>query len=993
MQIFVFSWTQVRAHFCNVLNQLRLSLILVPMFKYLLVLSLLLPTGIVTGQGWERVFDGGGIGQINDIAATPDGGFIMASNYNGISRAHLLKTDADGFLQWTKDYFLDTQTSGEAIAVTKDGGYVISGFQRATLPLNSPRKAYLMKTDAFGEVEWTYVFPGNGNDAEALDVLELPDENAFVVCGYQKNIAALEDFLVFKVDAGGALVWSNTFGAPDIQEKGFALSLDLNGDLLIAGERRDGPSDFYIVHVLTDSGISDWDHTYGFFDGQGNKANDVARDITVTSDGNFVLTGQSNVLPDGVGILMKFEGSGNHKPMWQTNFSRADLFGLAKTADGGFLVTGNRPSTDAQEELFMARVDAEGEKVCQVSVGRPGVDRGYSIVATPDGGAVAAGSGELFVGPFTEESLYMVKMDKNCVVFTSYIAGKIFHDYNTNCVRDANEPGLEDWIVKIESPNYTRYAAARTDGTFEILVDTGTYLIQLFPPNDSWESCDPVITLPVDAFSDTFSIDIPVKAKFACPRNEVDVATPVLRRCANNTYTVRYCNSGTIPSLNTEIEVTLDPDLSFVNSSIPGTPGPNNTYTFNIGFLENGDCGSFTIEAFLNCDATLGEAHCVQSHIFPDSFCNPSTNWDGSIVQARAFCDGDSVRLALANIGDKNMTESVGFVIVEDIILLTAPNDPINRRQLNAGVEEIVRTLPATGKTYRIISEQTSGYPGSSYPTAAVERCLSDTSNVFSTGFYTMFPEDESEPFKAADCQETYDTDYNPDNLKRGHPKGYDVPQYVSPQTDLEYLIQFQNSGTDTVHQVIIRDTLSPYLDPATVHPGAASHPYDFDIYGPGIVQFTLPNLNLPPGSGANEGFVTFRVSQKQEIPCNTEILNSAAIYSDFNAPVLTNQTFHTVCVFDTFVVVKTKHIDFEGADVKVYPNPFDESALFEISGISASSVNLELYDLQGKKVLNQTYNLPSFRLYRHQLPAGMFFYRLITNKGQPIASGKLLVH
>jgi hypothetical protein len=90
--------------------------------------------------------------------------------------------------------------------------------------------------------------------------------------------------------------------------------------------------------------------------------------------------------------------------------------------------------------------------------------------------------------------------------------------------------------------------------------------------------------------------------------------------------------------------------------------------------------------------------------------------------------------------------------------------------------------------------------------------------------------------------------------------------------------------------------------------------------------------------------------------------------------------------------VVKTKHIDFAGADVKVYPNPLDESAQFEISGVPAAGFNLELYDMLGKKVFNQSYNHSTFRLYRNQLPAGMLFYRLITNKGQPVASGKLLV-
>lgn len=110
-----------------------------------------------------------------------------------------------------------------------------------------------------------------------------------------------------------------------------------------------------------------------------------------------------------------------------------------------------------------------------------------------------------------------------------------------------------------------------------------------------------------------------------------------------------------------------------------------------------------------------------------------------------------------------------------------------------------------------------------------------------------MFPEGDQDAFVEADCQESFETDYHPIILKRGHPKGYNEEHFVAPDTDLEFLIQFENTGTDVVQEVTIIDTLSSALDPATVYPGAASHPYQFDISGEGIVQFTLSNVNLLP--------------------------------------------------------------------------------------------------------------------------------------------------
>lgn len=962
------------------------------MFRFLLLLSLLVSVGTLAGQGWERVYDGGGGGQINDIALTADGGYVMVGYYNNASRARMFKSDADGFLQWTKDFFLGNQTSAEAVIVTKDGGYAVTGYSVVSTPNSVLKQPFLLKTNKAGTILWSKNFAA-AYDAAALDLVELAD-GSLVVCGFQKisGNQNSEDVLVVKTAANGDAIWSKTFGEVSVSELGSSLTLANNGDLVIAGEKGSGNRDIYVLRISGDSGNLVWQNEFGFFNVQsGSPADDAARDIVATNDGNFVLAGKSTLKPGGNGVLLKILGSGSNTILWIEDYQVGEFYGMAKSKDGGFFATGNKATSSAQEDVYIVRTDAQGNKICEVAVGRAGFDIGTCVVATADGGAAAAGMGDIFVGTLIESNPYLVKTDKNCLVFTSNLAGHIFHDINGNCQFDNGEPGLEDWIVKIESPNFTRYAAATANGTFELLADTGTYKIQLFPPNDSWEPCEPFITLHVTSFSDTFAFNIPVHANSLCPRNEVDIATPLLRRCAENIYTVRYCNSGTAPSMNTSIEVALDPYLSYVNSSIPFAQQNGNVFTFNVGTLDNGDCGSFTITTFLDCDNTItGQAHCANAHIFPDSFCNVSSLWDGSILTARATCDNDTIIFNLKNIGD-DMDTPVGFVIAEDIILLTDPND--NQVQLLAGQDSLVKKQPATGSTYRIIANQTPGYPGKNYVTAAVEGCKSDTSTTFTTGFYTMFPQDDAEPFKSADCQESNDTDFNPPYLKRGHPKGVDVAHYITPENDLEFLIQFQNTGTDTVHQVIVRDTLSPFLDPATVHPGAASHPYDFDVYGNGIVQFTLLNPNLlPQGSSANEGYVKFRVSQKPEVPCKTKIFNSAAIYFDFDAPVLTNQTFHTVCSQDSFLFVPVINPYFPNADVKVYPNPFDESTTFEISGVQSSGFRLELYDLIGRNLFNQSYTGPTFRLSRHHLPAGMLFYRLTTENGRPVASGKLLV-
>ena len=62
--------------------------------------------------------------------------------------------------------------------------------------------------------------------------------------------------------------------------------------------------------------------------------------------------------------------------------------------------------------------------------------------------------------------------------------------------------------------------------------------------------------------------------------------------------------------------------------------------------------------------------------------------------------------------------------------------------------------------------------------------------------------------------------------------------EWILPDTDLEYLIRFQNTGTDTAFNIRIEDRLSFWLDPATVKPGASSHSYRWELEDQNLLRF-----------------------------------------------------------------------------------------------------------------------------------------------------------
>ncbi|MBI5914846.1 MAG: DUF11 domain-containing protein [Bacteroidetes bacterium] len=381
-----------------------------------------------------------------------------------------------------------------------------------------------------------------------------------------------------------------------------------------------------------------------------------------------------------------------------------------------------------------------------------------------------------------------------------------------------------------------------------------------------------------------------------CPSLQVDLAAPFLRRCFQSTYHVHYCNYGTLTAEDAYVEVTLDPFLSAVSSSIPWTTVDGQTYTFPIGDVAVGQCGSFWLKVLVSCDAELGQTHCSEAHIFPDEICQPiNPLWDGSILDVTGTCDGDSVHFTITNIGD-DMQDPVGFIVIEDD-MVNFSGSPI---QLDAGGSYVV-SVPANGSTWRVEVENAATNPFNGDPSLSVEGCGVNGSGTFSLGFVTQFPQGDPSPFVDTDCQPNVGS-YDP-NDKTGYPNGYCAAHFIESSQDIEYRIRFQNTGTDTAFNVVVRDTLPPTLDPATVQPGASSHAYDFELLGNGVVQFTFPDIMLPD-SNANEmashGFVSFTVAQVGTNTNGTFIQNQAAIFFDFNDPVYTNTYAHTVA--DDFV-------------------------------------------------------------------------------------------
>ncbi|MCP4441368.1 MAG: DUF11 domain-containing protein [Aureispira sp.] len=378
-----------------------------------------------------------------------------------------------------------------------------------------------------------------------------------------------------------------------------------------------------------------------------------------------------------------------------------------------------------------------------------------------------------------------------------------------------------------------------------------------------------------------------------CTAPDVSIQMPFMRPgFSNQKIHVQACNEaiGTTMLDSAYVVVELDTLLTVQSGSLPYTSLGNNQYQVYVGDLYPNQCVDFYFDCTLSTNAVLGESLCTQADLYPVDSCsldtipNPSgtacnTPYDNSHIILRGVCVYDTIKYTIINAGSGDMTcfSPVRLYIDGQYILLDSV-------QLQSG-QDTIFTFVGDGRTWRLEVDQHPLHLGNSQPSSTVELC--GNSSNWTPNLVNILPHDDADPVRDIFCGIVTGS-YDP-NDKRGFPLGVTNNHNIDQNQEIDYTIRFQNTGTDTAFTVVIRDTLPMELDIFSVRQGAASHNYEFRMYGPRILEWTFPYIYLVD-STSNEpeshGFVSFKVRQNQNLPIGTTIENNAGIYFDFNAPI-----------------------------------------------------------------------------------------------------------
>ncbi|MCB0707167.1 MAG: T9SS type A sorting domain-containing protein [Saprospiraceae bacterium] len=949
-------------------------------FRYLILLvigSFLWSS--IQAQGWENIYQNNNFNQIPlHIVQTPTGQYFLSGvssdvNFPDDFYYFFQEISETGEINWTLE--LPNQHT-----ILSEYPLVLSANQ-ASLQSNGNGYQFLGLTSGDGIVLDSIVLAQIGSNGSLQSISTLPTTQKDMLELYQLadgnfltlgELDVLGEFSLQKRDLLGNMLWeyvfpsnlsSQYFRIVELPDQSIVVSTTFNinrlsasGDLISQEEK--SANNVYpnrIIPQNSDSLIAIGNHgpdplsaqIYSIIPSTGSvdgfildlpDAQDAYSQFVQLDDGSFVSFHVNDLLNDEKFRMIKHDASGNL--LWEQTynyFKQLACRGVLYTSDHGFLFYGTSSQADNIADPVLIKTD---------SLGR---------------------------------------------INSNFVEGKIYLDDNLDCLYGTSEQVLSGWTVRATGTSGTFYGSSDETGSYTVNIGLGTFEIELLPPiqpnpENYWNFC---LTTQSVTFTDPYqleTIDFGIQpVNTTCPYPFVDISTPLLRRCFNNTYHINYCNYGTGVVTAATITVTLDPFMEYVDSEIPPVNQQGNILTFNVGDLQVGDCGTFDLTAYLACDATeLGQVHCVEALIEPSDNCDEEMlNWDGSTITVTGDCVGDSIVFTITNTGSSAMSEALNYFVVEDqIILMSGP--------FTLGPGEIIEVVyyPDSDQEVSLFADQSIGNPYYSYPGITVVDC--NSGSPYSVIWGLEFPENDDAPFYSIDCHQNIGS-FDP-NDKTASPAGIGPIGLIESNTDLEYHIRFQNTGTDTAFTVAIFDTLSANLDPAKLLIGAASHDFSWELTDEGILKFFFENIMLPDSNineEASHGFVKFRIAQKPDLAAGTEISNRAAIYFDYNEAVLTNTTLHTVGTF--FILVDTKEADLENMEVEITPNPASGPVFIQLKGYSLRDGSMQLFNLNGSKLAEIPFKGNELHWDPGSLPNGYYLIQ-IRDQGKPIASGKLII-
>ena len=195
----------------------------------------------------------------------------------------------------------------------------------------------------------------------------------------------------------------------------------------------------------------------------------------------------------------------------------------------------------------------------------------------------------------------------------------------------------------------------------------------------------------------------------------------------------------------------------------------------------------------------------------------------------------------------------------------------------------------------------------------------------------------------------------------------------------VHYVINFENTGTANAENIVVMDMIdTTKFDISSFVPITGSHLFTTKISGNNKVEFIFENINLPFDDANNDGYLAFKIKTNSDLNIGDSFSNSASIYFDFNAPIVTDPAVTAIGT-----LLANNNFEFDSA-FSILPNP--ANSMIQISNLSNEEFEIQITSMLGKVLIQEKY---SDTIDVSNLSQGM--YLVTVHQGERTSTQKLI--